>query len=232
MSNFKFVVDAVFLDDEVVDNELLTLGGVLTHVVGEQFLDGIFLAQTYLVETDTGTDKTLEFIGRNLSKTFESCDLGILALGDGFEAFFLRIAIDRLVLVLDAEERCLEDIDVAFLDEVGEELQEECQHQQTDMHTVHIGIGGDDDFVITQFIEAVFDIEGRLKAVELFVLIHHRFAEAVTVERFTAEREDGLRTDVTTLGDRTGSGQTLGDEDAGFETLRRSLWTDEQVWHH
>ena len=36
----------------------------------------------------------------------------------------------------------MQNIYVTFLDEVGEELQEERDEQQADVHTVHIGIGG------------------------------------------------------------------------------------------
>ena len=104
-----------------------------------------------------------------------------------------------------------------FLNEIREELQEEGQHQQANMHTVHIGIGSDDDFVVAQFIQTVFDIQRRLQAVELLVLIHHGFGEAEAVERFTAQREYRLRTYVTALRDRARSGETLRNEDAALQ---------------
>ena len=40
------------------------------------------------------------------------------------------------------------------------------------MHTIVIGIGGDDNFVVTQPFYAVFDIERGLQEIELFVLVH------------------------------------------------------------
>ena len=52
----------------------------------------------------------------------------------------------------------MQNIYVTFLDEVGEELQEERDEQQTDVHTVHIGIGGNDHFVVTESFYAVFYI--------------------------------------------------------------------------
>ena len=107
----------------------------------------------------------------------------------------------------------MKDIDVTFLNQIREELQEERQHQQADMHTVHICIGRDNDFVVPQFIEAVFDIQGRLQAVELLVLIDDGFGQSVRVQRFTAQREHRLCTHVTGLSNRTGSRQTLRDKD-------------------
>ena len=37
------------------------------------------------------------------------------------------------------------------------------------MHTVHIGIGSDDDFVIAQTFQTVFNVQSSLKQVEFFV---------------------------------------------------------------
>ena len=76
---------------------------------------------------------------------------------------------------------------MAFLDQIREELQEESQHQQTDVHSVHIRIGGDDDFVVTQVIQALLDVKGRLQAVELLVFIDHFFGQSVAVQRFATE---------------------------------------------
>ena len=95
---------------------------------------------------------------------------------------------------------------MSFLDQVGEELEEESEHQQPDVHTVHIGIGSDDDFVVAELVESVFNIERRLQTVELFVLIHYLFGQSVAVKRFASQGEDGLGTYVAALGDGSGSG--------------------------
>jgi hypothetical protein len=50
-------IHSVFLDNEVVDDKLLALGGVLTHIVCEQFFDIIILTEVHLVETDTVSGK-------------------------------------------------------------------------------------------------------------------------------------------------------------------------------
>ena len=51
---------------------------------------------------------------------------------------------------------------MALLDEVGEELQEERDDEQTNMHAIDIGIGSDNNLVITKSIESVLNIEGSL----------------------------------------------------------------------
>jgi hypothetical protein len=45
------------------------------------------------------------------------------------------------------------------LHEVGEELEEEGDHQQADVHAVHIGIGGEHDAVVAQLFEVFFDLQ-------------------------------------------------------------------------
>ena len=68
-----------------------------------------------------------------------------------------------------------------FLYQVGEELQEEGDDEQTDVHAVHIGIGSYDDFVVAQCLYAVFYIQGCLKQVEFFVFINYFLGESVGI---------------------------------------------------
>ena len=88
-----------------------------------------------------------------------------------------------------------------FLDEVRKELQKEGNHQQPDMHAVHIGIGGHDYLIISESVQAILDIQGRLQKVELLVLIHHLLGESEGVEGFASEREHRLGVHVAALGD-------------------------------
>ena len=69
---------------------------------------------------------------------------------------------DSGAAVADAEERGLQDVDVTFFDKFREELEEEGDDEQSDMHAIDVGVGGDDDFVVAQCVEAVFDVEGSL----------------------------------------------------------------------
>ena len=105
---------------------------------------------------------------------------------------------------------------MSFLDEVGEELQEEGDDEQTDMHAIDIGIGGHDDFVVAQCVEAVFDVESSLQQIELLVLIHHFLGESVGVEWLATEREHRLGVDVAAFGDAAAGRVALGDENTTF----------------
>ena len=87
------------------------------------------------------------------------------------------------------------------------------------MHTVHVGVGGDDDFVIAQAVEPVFDVECGLQEVKFLVLVDHFFRQSVGVEGLAAEGEDGLRVDIAALRDASGGRVTLGDKNARVEAL-------------
>ena len=106
---------------------------------------------------------------------------------------------------------------MSFLHQIGEELQEEGQHQQPYVHTIDIGIGSNNHFVVPQLVQTVFYVKRRLQAVELLVLIHHLFGQSVAVKRFASQGEHGLRAHVAALGDRARCGETLGDEDTALQ---------------
>ena len=64
----------------------------------------------------------------------------------------------------------------------GEELQEERDQEQTNMHTIVIGIGSDDDAVVAQSIESILDVECRLQEIKFLILIDDLLALPVAVE--------------------------------------------------
>ena len=63
--------------------------------------------------------------------------------------------------------------------QVGEELNEETRHQKAYVHTVNIGIRGDDNLVVAQIIHILVDIERRLQKVELLILVDHLLRQTV-----------------------------------------------------
>jgi len=69
----------------------------------------------------------------------------------------------------------LQDIYVIFLDQIRKELQEKREQQQPDMHTIGIGIGGDDHLVVAKPFHVVFDIEGCLQQIEFLVFVNDFF---------------------------------------------------------
>ena len=105
---------------------------------------------------------------------------------------------------------------MAFLDELGEELQEEGDDEQTDVHAIDIGIGGHNHLVVAQGVETILNVEGGLQQVELFVFIHHLLGEAERIKRLAPERKYSLGVDITALGDGTACRIALGDEDGAF----------------
>ena len=150
-----------------------------------------------------------------LLRLFQDCRAGGVGLdgagrGVGGGAGFL-------LLVAHAEERRLQDIHVALLDEVGEELQEEGDHQEAYVHAVHVGIGSHDDLVVAQPVQTVLNVERGLQEVELLIFVDHFFRQPEAVERLAAQREHGLRAHVAAFGDRAAGGVALGDEDGGVE---------------
>lgn len=101
--------------------------------------------------------------GEILSQTFKTRNLRIgTQFGKGFLPFLFRVAVNCLFLVAHAEQRSLQDIDVPFLYQIGEELQEECDDQQPDVHTVHISIGSGNHLVVTAILQCRLLYSGRL----------------------------------------------------------------------
>ena len=209
----------VLFDVEVFDDEFLALGGVFAHVVFQEVADGAVFADDDGFQAHVFADEAFEFFGADFAQAFEAGDLGVFAqFGDGGLLFGFVVAVEGLFFVADAEEGGLEDVDVALPDEIGEELEEEGEEQQADVHAVDVGIGGDDDAVVTQVFDAVFDVEGVLEEVEFLVFVNDFFGEAKAVQGLSFEGEDGLGFGVAGFGDGTGGGIALGDEDHGFRS--------------
>ena len=84
------------------------------------------------------------------------------------------------------------------------------------MHAVDISIRSHDNFVVSQCVESVLNVESGLQQVELLVFVYHLFGQSEGVERFASEREDGLRVDIAAFGDASACRVALSDEDAAF----------------
>ena len=117
-----------------------------------------------------------KLLRRNLAETLESGDFRVWSeFTDSLLALFvtitimgneiaflllgsqLGIGISHRLLVLDlgtlvahTEQWGLQYINMALLDEVREELQEERDDEQADVHSIHIGIRGHNHLVVAQ----------------------------------------------------------------------------------
>ena len=76
---------------------------------------------------------------------------------------------------------------MSCFNELREELEEEGDGEQTDVHAVDIGIGGHDHLIITQVVESILYVESRLKEIELLVLVDHLLGQTETVEGLSAK---------------------------------------------
>ena len=213
----EVLVHKVLLDDEVVDDEVLAAGGVLTHIEIEELMDAVGALEGDGIETDARADELLELARANLAETFESGNLaGRAEFGSGLIPFLLAVAIDGLLLVADTEEGGLEHEEVPVLDDLREILEEEGDHQEADVHTVDIGIGGDDDLIVAEAVYAVLDVERALEEEELLILVDSVSTEAKGIERFASEAEYGLRLGIASGGEGARCGVALGDEDGAL----------------
>src|SRR5690606_20873365 len=100
-------------------------------------------------------------------------------------------------------------------DQFREKLQKEGDQQQTDVHTVHVGIGGDHDVVVPQVFKAFLDVQRRLQQVEFFIFVNNFFRKPVAVQRLPFQAENCLRVHITAFGDGTTRGITLRYEKRG-----------------
>ena len=102
--------------------------------------------------------------------------------------------------------------------QLREKLQEKGEQQQADVHAVDIGISRDHHAVVSQVFDALLDVERGLQQCKLLVFVHHFTRKAEGVERLATKRENRLRFDIATLGNRSRCGVTLGDEDRRFQS--------------
>src|SRR5690606_14731749 len=110
--------------------------------------------------------------------------------------------------------RRLGDVDVATLDQLGQLAEEEGQQQGTDVRTVNVSIGHDDDVVITQLVDVVLfaanaTAQGGDQGADLLGRDHLVETCFLDVEDLAFERQDRLGTTVAALLGRATRGVTL-----------------------
>ena len=103
---------------------------------------------------------------------------------------------------------------MTFFNQIGEKLQEKGDEEQANVHTVHIGIGGYNYFVVSQSVYAVFDIQGSLQEIKFFVFVNYFFSQTETVERFSPQTKNSLGIYIAAFGNGTTGRIALGDKDA------------------
>ena len=153
----RLIVNILF-DAKVIDDKVLTLEGIGTHIELQQIADRIILGKSNFIQTDILANKFLELVGIDLTQTLKAGNLGSsTALLDSALTLLLRITIEILFLVLHAEQWRLQNVKVAAADKLGIELQEEAGHKQADVHTINIGIGCNNHLIVTQILQSILD---------------------------------------------------------------------------
>src|SRR5690606_30518146 len=134
---------------QIVYDKTLSLGSVFSHIKLQQILYSGFFIQHYGIKADIFSYKILEFIRRNFSQSFESCDFGFAFKFFNCFCFLpFRITINSFFLVAHPKKRSLQDIKMSFFYQFRKKLKKKSNEQQANMHTVNICISGDYDIVV------------------------------------------------------------------------------------
>ena len=84
----------LFFAAEVLTDEILPVYGVVSHIELHYVGNGFIFREIDSIKSHTVTDKVNEFVRRNLSKTFESCDFhAVFQFLDGVRLFFIVVAV-------------------------------------------------------------------------------------------------------------------------------------------
>ena len=100
--------------------------------------------------------KCLDSVGDISS--LEACDFNPLCeCLNGLLAFLIRIAINGFLAIAHAKEWGLQNVEVALMDQLIEKLEKVGDHQVANMQAIHIGIGGQDDFLIAKVVDRILN---------------------------------------------------------------------------
>ena len=101
---------------------------------------------------------------------------------------------------------------MAVVHELIEETEKIGDEQIADVQSVHVGVGGENDFVVAQAFGVVFDVEAAHQVIHLVVFINDVALEIPDVERFAFQDENRLHVHVATTDDGAGGRLTFRDE--------------------
>ena len=135
----------------------------------------------------------------------------------------LGVAVLRELLEGAFIKRWGSDVEVSLLNDLRHETIEERHDERVDVRTIDVGIGHDDNLVVTQLVDVglfrIFAIHTKANANRLDD-VHDRLSledtvplDFLNVQDLTTQGQDSLEVTVTTLLGRTTSGVTLDEED-------------------
>ena len=165
----------------------------------------------------------------HLTKTFvalcvECCSVLVASdvLVDEGLTLLLGIAVLRELLEGTLIKRWGSDVEVATLNDLWHEAIEERHDERVDVRTIDVGIGHDDNLVVTQLVDIGLAIALAINA-EAYTNglddVHDRLSledtvplNLLDVQNLTTQRQDSLEVTVTALLGRATSGVTLDEE--------------------
>ena len=126
------------------------------------------------------------------------------ALDQDFHVFAVVFDVLLRLALLDRVQRRLRNEYVSALDQFLHVAEEERQQQRTDVASIHVGIGHENDFAVAQFarVEIFFRNAGAQRGnhgANFFVREHLVVAGFFDVKDFAFQRQDGLETPVASL---------------------------------
>ena len=144
--------------------KILPFWSIFAHVILKKSKYRVVFSHPDWFEPHIFTNKMHEFIRRYFSKTLKSCHLGVWPQRcNSFCLFFRRITIPCFFFISYPKKWCLQNINMSFLNKVGEELKKKCKQKKPDMHSVNIGISGYHHVIISEVFYSVFNIECGLQ---------------------------------------------------------------------
>src|SRR3989338_8542981 len=156
--------------------------------------------------------------GRYFSLLFY-CFIAFFAFFKFFKLFLsqlkLGVGVDKAdrAALLNPVERRLGDVEVAGADQLGEVAIEEGQEQGADVGTVNVGVGHDNNAVVSQFgqVKLLADVGAQRDDQRLELVVGQHLVEPglFDVQNFSAQRQDRLKLAVTALLGRAAGRVTL-----------------------
>ena len=170
---------------------------------------------------------------RHLTQTFVALRLDLTLVASGIflneiKTLLIVPAILRIVAFGALVEGRHRNIEVTLLHERFHVAEEEGHNERSDMRTIHIGIGHDNHFVVTNLaqVECLGVLrrtnryaQSRKDILDFFTFKHLMLHRFLYVEDLTAEREDSLMEAVSSGLGRTACRVTLHEEELAFSRV-------------
>mmetsp|Transcript_23188 Transcript_23188/g.50021 ORF Transcript_23188/g.50021 Transcript_23188/m.50021 type:complete len:289 (-) Transcript_23188:1384-2250(-) len=207
----------------VVRDELLARRDVRSHQDAEhpvrlrRVVDGDLLENARLGVHGGGP----ELGGHHLPEALEPLYGGLATqLPQSLVELRVGVAVGGARAVAHLVERRVGDVHVPLFDNLALVPVEEGEQQRADVSAVDVGVGHEDDPVVSQLrgLEVVaLDAEAEAgdEGLHLGVLVHGRVVRLLDIEDLAAEGKDGLRLPRAALLGRAAGGVALYDEDLG-----------------